>query len=167
MAAPAERADVLEERKHLYEYYTMPMSGKNRDALKKEAVYLADPDSRYKRFWDKALPDFATQAREDIAQREADRRSVREERPKLERSGSSSVADFVKLLSSASESALMATPERSESVSTRSTSDSCTRTNSVSSCGSAAEVSITKARADRMSRSSSRSRWYSHGSPSR
>jgi len=78
LAAPSERDDVLAEREYLYNYFTAPLSGKNRKDLKPESadlVYFADPESRYCRFQDRALHEYTAQAR---AVRQQQQRVVRE-----------------------------------------------------------------------------------------
>ena len=62
-----QRDAVRAERQHLYEQYTATLSGRNRQCLKtddhKPPVYYADPDSRYMRFADRAMVDYAKRAR--------------------------------------------------------------------------------------------------------
>jgi len=84
-----EKQLIREERQYLYEHFTIPLSGGNRQVLKgynahnglplanAKVVYTADPDNRYNGFCGKALTQWATQAR-NIAQasRESNRAPV-------------------------------------------------------------------------------------------
>jgi hypothetical protein len=90
MATHAEREDVRAERQYLYEHFTAPLSGKHRKDLKPNAEYMADPDSRYARYQDRALDDYAASARAVRLERE---RATRDrERSRSPRRGTSFVA---------------------------------------------------------------------------
>ena len=79
IADEGERDEVRAERQYLYSRYTAPLSGKNRGGLvPDEPVYFADPESRYVGFQDRALRDYARQAR---LARQRQQQAVRERTP--------------------------------------------------------------------------------------